>query len=284
MGPGALKKIYDFDNYREFLKYRYTEAKAQDPKYSFRFFARNAGLSSPSSLKRVMDGERDLTADGVEKFAKALKLNGPEKDFFENLVKFNQATDTTEKQNLAKTLLRSRGYKQLHPLSEAQFNCLAFWFFLPIRELVNLPNFKEDPKWIAQKLTPSITEAEAKRALDELMKLGLLERNQEGRLVQTSNDITTGDEVVNSAIPIYHRELLGKAAESLANIPKEKRDISALTLGIPPEAVGKIKAMIQNFRKEVVGFLSNEGGSPETINQLNLQFFPVVKNKDEDLS
>ena len=39
MGPGALKKIYDFDNYREFLKYRYTEAKAQDPKYSFRFFA-----------------------------------------------------------------------------------------------------------------------------------------------------------------------------------------------------------------------------------------------------
>jgi uncharacterized protein (TIGR02147 family) len=49
------KSIFEYDNYRAFLKDSYEAAKARDPKFSFRFFARLAGFKSSATLKRVME-------------------------------------------------------------------------------------------------------------------------------------------------------------------------------------------------------------------------------------
>src|SRR4051812_39858352 len=99
-------EIYHYENFRKYLSDFYDSKKAIDKKFSFRYFARSAGLASPSSLKRVIDGERNLTDEAVEKFAIALGLNKEEKEFFEKLVRFNQTKSSEEKQLLARGLMR----------------------------------------------------------------------------------------------------------------------------------------------------------------------------------
>jgi uncharacterized protein (TIGR02147 family) len=273
------KRIYEYDNFREFLRDYYLNAKAKDKKFSFRFFARNAGFVSPSSLKRVIDGERNLTLDGIAKFSKALKLNQEESDFFKKLVLFNQSQTSEERTKLGREITQSRGYKRLRPLSTAQYNTLGLWYSLPIRELPNLSDFQASAEWVSKRLTPNITKSEAETALKELVQLGLLEKSND-TLKQTNADITTGDEVISSAAIQFHKDSLNLAAKSIDEVARVERDISAMTVGVSRQSMTKLKEMIQIFRKEIVEVLAREEGKSEGVYQLNIQFFPVARLPD----
>src|SRR3990167_6305238 len=79
------------------------------------------------------------------------------------------------------------------------------WYYAAIRELVLLPDFKEDAEWIAHKLSPSITAKEAAIALELLQKLGFLARGKDGKLAQSEKNITTAREVLSLAVSNFQR-------------------------------------------------------------------------------
>jgi uncharacterized protein (TIGR02147 family) len=164
----------------------------------------------------------------------------------------------------------------LHPLSEAQYQFFGSWYYVIVRVLVGLPGFKENPEWIAKKINPAITPAEAKRALQELLKLGLIERNEKGHLVQSNPNLTTSDAVTSSSLALFHHEMTKKAAESIDRVPRAKRDLSAMSLGISSETAGKIKEMTEKFRKDIVE-LANKDTAPNSVYQLNFYFFPIAE-------
>src|SRR5690348_8332036 len=137
------KSLFEYDNYREFLKDTYL-SKKENKKFSFRVFSRMAGFKAGNYLKLVMDGERNLTIESIEKFSMALKFNKEESKFFKNLVLFNQASSVDEKNKYAEQLLYSRVYRKIYPLKELQYRYFSQWYFVPIREMVNLPEFIED--------------------------------------------------------------------------------------------------------------------------------------------
>jgi len=82
--------IYNFSDYRDFLKDRYRQLKEADPLFSFRYFSKQAGFGSPNYLKLVMDGKRNLSADAIGKFAKGLRLDNHESEYFRYMVEYNQ--------------------------------------------------------------------------------------------------------------------------------------------------------------------------------------------------
>jgi uncharacterized protein (TIGR02147 family) len=268
--------IFNYDNFRTYLKEFYTHAKLKNKKFSYRYFSKMAGFKSPNFLKQVMDGQSNLSPESINKFAKVLKLNGEETLFFRNLVLLNQAKSVGEKQIYAKEILRCRTYRRMHPLKESQYHFYSKWYYQPIRELVNLADFKDDPVWISSRLHPSITPLEAQKAVEELVKLGLLEKNSEGRLVQCEKAVATPDEVTSSSVAECHREMMKRAVESIDSVSRDKRDISGITFSTSLETATKIKEMIQNFRKDVVEVLLRDQ-SPKSVYQLNFQLFPLVK-------
>jgi uncharacterized protein (TIGR02147 family) len=269
------KTIFEYSDFREFLRDRWSYFKTQDRKFSLRYFARVAGFKSHNFLKHVLSGKSCLSDESIEKFAKAMKLNREEKQFFRNLVLFNQAKVASEKQRYGEELLRSKSFRKIFPLAEAQFNYFNHWYFIPIREFVTLEGFKEDYEWIAQKIVPPIKPTEAEKAVRELLALGMLERDEQGRLKQRASFLSTSDEVSSSAIAQYHREMIKRAAESIDNVPREKRDISNMTITVSEETAAVIKEKIQNFRKELIELVS-QGDSPEAVYQINFQMFPLV--------
>jgi uncharacterized protein (TIGR02147 family) len=272
----SKKSVYEYDNYREFLKDFYLFSKAQKKSFSFRYFARVAGFSSPSTLKRVIAGERNLTLKSIEKFSAAIKLNKEEAQFFKNLVLFNQATTADEKHFHAKQILRSHKYKKIHPISEAQFNYFSHWYMVAVRELVTLPLFREDPDWIASQVRPEIKPEEAKKAVDELLKLGLLQRNPQGKLIATTANVSTADEVASKIVAHFHREMMNRAMDSVDTVSRENREISALAMGVSEKTMKAVKERIQLFREELVSLVSQDE-CPNMVYQLNFQFFPLTQ-------
>jgi uncharacterized protein (TIGR02147 family) len=276
----GTKRVYEYENFRTFLKDTYLAAKARNKKFSFRYFARISGFKSPSFLKLVMDGKANLSRKSIGKIAAALSLTKEEALFFRSLVLFNQATSTEEKQVYATQILKSHHYKRIHPITEAQFNYYTHWYFIPVRELVSLAEFQEDPEWVAKKIQPSITAADASKALKELQTLGLLTRDSGGRLTVSNPNINTPNEVASQAIAQYHREMMRLAAESIDRHPRTRREISSLTMSVSEPMAVAVKERIQAFRAELVSLISQDEET-DRVYQLNFQFFPLTLTPPE---
>lgn len=89
--------IYSYEDFRKYLKDFYESQKKENRGYSYQKFSEDAGIKSPNYLKIIIDGQRNLSIEGVQKFAKALSLNFNETVYFENLVLLAQSEDEDSK-------------------------------------------------------------------------------------------------------------------------------------------------------------------------------------------
>jgi len=275
--------VFEYDNYRAYLKDLYGFYKKTKPQFSYRYFSQKAGFRSPNFLKLVIEGKRNLSPESIERFTSALKLNKKETEFFRILVHLNQARTIGEKKLYAEQLMQFRSFRYIHPLRQDQYRYYAEWYNIPIRELTILSDFSEDPGWIARSLLPPISPQQAQKALDLLLQLGLLERDESGRLVQADAFISTGDEVTSTSVANYHREMIQKGSEALDRFPGPDRDISSVTMALSDKGFQEIKSLIQKFRKELLA-IADQDQRPEGVYQINFQLFPLAKRAKKEPS
>ena len=194
-----MKTLFEYLNYRSYLNDYYLEKSAKG-KLSLRSFARRAELGSPSYLKSVIDGKRNLTEKTIPKFSKALGHKKDEADFFRNLVLMNQSSNHEEKNRYYQNLARSKRYIEVKHLEHNQFELLSKWHYAAIREMVLIPDFVEDPEQIGRSLRPHVSADEVSQTIELLLEIGLLVRDESGTLKQSEPTLTTGSEVATSGI------------------------------------------------------------------------------------
>ena len=272
--------VFSYFDYRSFLRDAYADLKQNQRGFSYRWFARRAGMTSPNFLKLVMDGKRNLTSESTEKFAGALGLNSQETSFFHELVGFTQAPTAHEKNRHFERIGAFRRHRAVRALERHQFEYLSNWWNPAIRELVACEGFIEDETWIAQKLVPPISPAQARQALDLLLALGFLERDASGALRQGEPLLSTGPEVRSLAVGNFHRQMMERAAASIEEVDREMRDISGLTVALSPESFQMFKQKIVELRAELLE-LSAAETRPTRVVQINFQLFPLaITQKD----
>lgn len=276
-------ELFRYLDYRQFLRDWYREAKRTGRPLSFRAFSQRAGFHSPNVLHLVMSGKRNLTEESIQKFSAGLQLNKQEREFFRNLVWFNQAATHEEKDRYYRRLLQSRKFSQLKPLGREQYTFYSEWFHPVIRELVVTKGFDGTAEWLARQISPTIETEQATRSLALLEKLGLIAREGPAKWRQTSSLVSTGPDVDSIIVMNYHRELLRLARELLPLVPAEQRDVSALTLGIPRRQLEDVKRKIREFRQELLKLAaSDEAG--ETVVQVAIQMFPVTSMGEREMA
>ena len=68
--------IFEYYDYRLFLRDLVEYERKRNPVFSNRYIVRRAGFKSPTALKHVIDGKRNLSLESANKFASALKIEG----------------------------------------------------------------------------------------------------------------------------------------------------------------------------------------------------------------
>lgn len=266
--------IFEYIDYRLFLKDMYAHLKSTQPSFSYRYFSLKGGFRSPNFYKLVTDGSRNLSRESIPKFAKVLKLNGKEAEFFTSLVQLNQSSSLEEEQEHAHNILKFRSFQNIHPLSREQYEYLAKWFIIPVREILALGHLAHDSKSLADAFLPDVYPKQVEEALELLARLKLIARKQ-GRWQQNQTLLSTGDAVFGTAVRTFHHEMLTRAQEAIHGDPT-KFDISSVTLAISQKNYAKLKTRIQKFRKELLA-IAEADTSPDVVYQLNLQLFPLSK-------
>lgn len=269
-------QIFEYIDYRAFLKDMYTYRKKRDSFFSYRYFSRKAGFASPNFLKLVIDGQRNLSSTSILKIARGFGLNDNQRDFFENLVLMNQAQEHNERNHYYQKMISARGYKKIHKIAKDSYAYFSKWYYPVIREILGFGIKDISPEQIASLLRPSITANEAQAAMNLLVRLKLIRKNKEDIWEPAHPDISTGPEVKSLVVTNFHREMLKLATASIDNIPALERDISALTLSINRERFPELKSRIIAFRKELLEMTGQEQ-KPDQVVQVNIQLFPMSK-------
>ena len=114
--------IFEYDNYRAYLRDLYKFYKETKPQFSYRYFSQKAGFRSPNFLQLVIEGKRNLSPESVEKFTHALKLGKKEAEFFRVLVYLNQARTVSEKKIYAEQLMQFRPFRYIYPLPKRGYH------------------------------------------------------------------------------------------------------------------------------------------------------------------
>jgi uncharacterized protein (TIGR02147 family) len=149
---------------------------------------------------------------------------------------------------------------------------------LPLLDLTELEGSKPCPKWIAAQL--GISREEARRAMSRLVRLGLLQiKGKHWAKTHATISIATryGDDVLRS----YHKQAIDRALKLLDDTAKEEleaRDITAALIPVNPKRLEEAKQRIKKFRRKILLFLSH-GGPRTELYQLNVQLFPLTKNR-----
>ena len=272
------KKIFEYLDYREFLKDYYNAKKEANPAFSLRVFSDKIGFKAKDFISRVMNGDKNLSSQSIPKVASGLRLGKHETEFFIALVKFNQA-ETTEERNGAFEEMQAvlkvvRFAEKQHLLGHAQYMVYSHWRHLTIRSLIGMYGFDGDYEALARRVHPRITAEEAKASVKLLEDCMLIKKGKNGKYVLTENAITTSDRTSKLALRGFHQDCLKLAADSIDRDPPGTRHISGLTLGISQEGYERIVERINAFRKEIA-LIAEEDENSDKVFQLQFALFPV---------
>ena len=176
------KKVFEYLDYREFLKDYYNQKKEANSAFSLRVFSDRIGFKAKDFISRVMNGEKNLSNQSIPKVASGLRLGKHETEFFIGLVKFNQAATTDERnsafEEMQAALKVARFAEKQHILGHAQYMVYSHWRHLTIRSLIGMFGFDGDYEALAKQVHPHITADEAKKSVKLLEECGLIKKDE----------------------------------------------------------------------------------------------------------
>jgi uncharacterized protein (TIGR02147 family) len=278
-----MKAIYEFIDYRKFLSSYYEARKRNSRNFSYRFFANKVGINSPSFLKHVIDGKRNLTRSAVEKFCTALELSPKESVYFKHLVFFNQAKTASEKQEHYASLRSMMGGVKESVLDIDKYDYFSNWYVPVIRELICFYNFGDDYKKIAMAVQPPILPSEAKKAVVQLLRLELVKRMPDNSYREINTALITDSIVTSLAVRSFMKLMIDHSKVAIDQIPKHERHISGLTIGVSPASYAVLAEEIEAFKDRVKAIVNRDEDSTR-VYQMNITFFPVsseMRNIDD---
>lgn len=274
------RRIYEYLDYREFLRDYYEFKKENFSGFSLRTFSNRIGFKTKDFILRVMKGDKNLSLTSVPLVAQGMGLNKKESDFFKALVEFNQAKDVTDRdqsyQHIQHLLSTVKFQGNQHLLAHYQYEVFSHWHHLTIRSLIGLNGFHGDYESLANRLHPKITTQEAKHSIHILESCGLIEKDPDLGYRLTHASITTGDRTSKAALRGFHQRCLQLASDSIERDHPQQRNISGLTLGISQVSYEKIVQRLNEFRKEIA-IIAEEDTSADRVVQMNFQLFPLSR-------
>lgn len=268
-----MKSLYDYDNYRHYLRDFYVWNKDHKPYFTYRYFAAEAGLASAGHYKLIVEGKRNLSHKSLAKFTKGLRLDARDSQYFSHLVYYDQATSPDEKLQHLQQLshFRKKCQRACHDEKVRQ-SMYTEWYIPLVYELVNHSQFSESPQWICQQMGKRISVAEARNALAVLEENGALERNGKGNLQPTNHYLSLGDEAENLYQRNFQRHMV---KESILHIDDaiDEREFACLTVCSSPARIREAKQRMKAFISEMNSFLTLDESEGETLLQFNMQLF-----------
>jgi uncharacterized protein (TIGR02147 family) len=271
-----MEEIFNYSDYRKFLKDYYESNKSRNPAFSYRYLSMRAGINSAPFYKWIMEGTRNLTKSTIMKTCLALKLKDREAEYFEDLVFFNQAKSVKEKNVFFDKLIALQKARNVKKITPDQYDYFSQWYHCAVRELVTFPEFNDDFQWLAKKLNPPINAEQARHSVNLLLQLGFIKKEASGRYIQTEPVVSTGHGIKAHQVVQFQIAMLRLAIDAYDRAKGEEGLMSSTTFGISKDSFELFKKKIRELRSQLLE-IARADEKPEHVYQLAINFFPLSR-------
>jgi len=269
--------IYQYDDFRMFLKACFEERKTLHPKYSQRKFAKEAGFSNPGLFNDIIKGHRKLSKSACEKMIAVFSLNAAEEEYFRLLVRYRQAKSDQEKENVYRQIAFRRSRSSFNKVNPAATKYYQDYRYPLIRTALMAKDFFGDYETLSRFVYPSIPAGEIKKCIRDLCEWGLVFQNSSGKYC-VSDRFVEPEPHLKENLKRLNREWISHASQALMTLPPEKRHMSSMLVSVSPETAKEIHDTIEKTREHIWDLVKNDPHTASTIMQLNIQYFPRSKN------
>lgn len=270
--------VFNYSNFRSYLHDYILEKKKSTKNFSLSQMAKRMGLANTASLSRVVKGDREPGQDISDKLIRYFDFSEGQSSYFRYLVLLEKAKkDPQLKVMLMEKLRDLHPQKKFHLLDEKTFRVIANWYYISLREIVRLRNFYDDPQFVVDHLNFKLTPSDVKEAFHTLTILGLLEKDQSGKTVQTQNTVDTQNDVASEAIKRYHEQNIDNSKIALRDIDVMEREFQAASFAIKVKDLPLLKEEFRDFKYKMMQKYEAAHGEGDEVYQLNIQFFPITK-------
>jgi uncharacterized protein (TIGR02147 family) len=270
--------LFEYQNYRLYLKDYYNDQKKSKKYFSYRYFSKKAGINASAFLYYVINGKRNLTKSSIEKISATIGHSKEEKDYFENLVFFNQAQTIAEKVMYYSRIVECRKPLFMKTVDRDQYEFYSKWYHSILRELACMIDFKDDFGLLGAHLVPQIGAREAKASIGLLERLGLIERDEKGLCHRTDAVIgakASGQDAF--IIEKFQTEMIDLAKKSFDAVPRADRLSASTTLSVSKATFELFKMKTREFRKELLE-IARLDTAPDRVYQFTFNLFPATRS------
>ena len=273
-GNGMID-IFEFTDFREYLRGYYTAHKKANPRYSYQLLTQKAGFSNRGFIHNIINGTRKLSKLNCNKLSQALRHSPREKEYFENIVAYAQADTEKERTYFLKQAFEVADRADIRLLRQDQYEYYSIWYHSAIRSLIDMIPVRNNYAQLSRRLSPAITVNQAKESLQLLKRLGLIARGDDGCWHLTGKHIRTGGDISRTAKNQFHIACTELAGNSIRNDPPDSRNAVSMTLGLSKRMYDDIVNETQSFVASVVNIVENNDDIPDRVYQYELLLFPL---------
>lgn len=240
-----------------------------NPLYTLRSYAKYLNVS-PSTLSRVLSRQIKVTPKVFEIIAPKFEFSPIQYNYY-----LEGLRDSKNLENI-----RNIEHQGMNSIEMETFNLIADWYHYAIMHMCSLPDFKQDPEWIAERL--GIKDVELiKSAINRLIEFGMLgiDKNQNYYKVAQFN-IVIDYNISSIAMRERQKQILKMSSEKIDTVPITSRDHSTITIPIDESLLPEIKERIKKFRRSLGNFIIKSNLDPKQVYELQISFFPLLIKKE----
>jgi uncharacterized protein (TIGR02147 family) len=271
MTASPSPSLFEYWDYRDYLRDYFAREKARDRKFSHRYVNGRLQVKSSSFFLQVVQGKSNISPEIRARLAGLLGLSGAEADYFRALVQYNQAGTHLERKRCYAELLALRP-SGLRTLAKDQFAYLDKWYHVAVRQALAFHRVKDDFKSLAKALVPPILPG-------LLEKLGLAMRDGDGYFRWAEPSVTTGEDRKAPGSGDFLLQTM-ELAKGALDMPKPTRHLSTMTLTLSPQGYREAEEMLMRLRRELYDLAERDRGV-DRVYHLNLHCFPMSKPAKE---
>jgi uncharacterized protein (TIGR02147 family) len=278
--------IFQYTDFRSWLKDVFQQLKDRDPKFSHRFILQRLSVKSSGWLADMISGRRILNRSHLLGLSRILGLGPREELYFETLADYNQAKNLLEK---------NRAYEKLLTFHEIpkdiidvdRFEYFSKWYYSVVREYLLIEPFRGDYTRLGRRIRPAISTVQARESIELLERLGFIKRLASGEFRPCAEHVKKQ----NNFSPVHYYQYMKTQMElgmgAMERLPKEERDISALSVTLSHDSFQIICEEIKALRQKMIQISETENkkfwngiqGDTRRVFQGVFELFPVTTTR-----
>lgn len=249
-------------DFRALLQEELLDRCKKNPRYSLRSFAQALKVGS-SDLSKIIHGKRGLSDEMIVRLGTRLDLDPKAIEGFRA-----SAKDRGKKRKGATAA------PDYATLSLDAFRVISDWYPLAILEMTKVQGFDPSPRAIAKRL--GLTVSEVTIAIERLVRLGMLEVQEDGRMLDLAGS-TSGvtPDYTDAAKRKYQKQILEKAIQAVDEVPMSERDQSSMLMAVDTAKLEEARVLIKDFRRKLCALLES-GDEKDQVMFLSVSLFPVL--------